>query len=56
MKSTTIQELSTDEIVMVLYADATAWAMEHNQVVGENRDYYVTLAQLEAFIKKYQTE
>lgn len=37
-----------------LYSDAVVFAQENNQVVGENRDYYITLEQLEFLCKKWQ--
>ena len=40
--------------LMNLYVEATQIAFKNNQVVGENRDYYITLEQLEAILKTYE--
>ena len=41
--------------LMILYAEATLLARQVKQVVGENRDYYITLEQLENLIKSVES-
>lgn len=44
--------MTVDKKLEELYTMAVIFARGANQVAGENRDYYVTLGQLEAFIKQ----
>lgn len=39
-------------IMIDLLSHLTAWAMGHNQVVGPDDEYYITLTQLDAVIKQ----
>ena len=39
-----------DDFAIQLVVDTISWAMKHNQVVGENREYFITLRQLESFL------
>lgn len=39
-----------ENFAIQLTVDTTSWAMKHNQVVGENREYFITLRQLESFL------
>jgi ABC-type transporter Mla subunit MlaD len=42
--------------LMDLLAHLTTFAMRNNQVVGEDKEYFVTLAQLEVAIKQMLVE
>jgi len=39
-----------ENFAIQLTVDTTSWAMKHNQVVGENREYFITLRQLDIFL------
>jgi hypothetical protein len=41
-----------DSKFLQLYSWVTNFAMKNNQVIGENRDYYITLQQLEEILKQ----
>jgi hypothetical protein len=44
------------DLLVNLYIEATKLAMKNNQVVGEKRNYYITLEQLEALFKTWIDE
>lgn len=50
MRLKTIQEQMIEEI----YGQAIEFAHSNEQTVGEKRDYYVTLSQLEGILKSFE--
>lgn len=48
-KKDSIQE-ARENLAIALTVDTTSWAMKYNQVIGENREYFITLRQLESFL------
>jgi len=43
-----------DQAMGKVYFDANMLAIQNNQTIGENRNYYITLEQLELIIKNTQ--
>lgn len=45
--------MNQPEAMMSLYADATTFARETRQTIGEKNEYYITLQQLENLMRPF---
>lgn len=46
--------MGKNDILLIIYAEATMLARQAKQTVGEKHDFYVTLEQLESIVKQHE--
>jgi len=46
----------TENEIMRIYTEATRFAHDNHQTIGEDNDYCITLAQLEYLLSKFPPE